>query len=98
MDTICREFVSPSPKGLPSKVWTRSFSADSDDTVEAVVPFMGESISDGNLANFLKKVGDSVTAGEAIAQIETDKVTIDVPSPESGVIQKVLQRIKCNVL
>ncbi|KAL5730017.1 dihydrolipoyllysine-residue succinyltransferase [Ranunculus cassubicifolius] len=63
-----------------------------DDTVEAVVPFMGESISDGTLANFLKKVGDSVAAGEAIAQIETDKVTIDVPSPEAGVIQKFVAK------
>ncbi|ESQ54579.1 hypothetical protein EUTSA_v10025546mg [Eutrema salsugineum] len=51
---------------------------------------MGESITDGTLATFLKKPGESVEADEAIAQIETDKVTIDISSPASGVIQEYL--------
>ncbi|KAM7506272.1 hypothetical protein LguiB_005176 [Lonicera macranthoides] len=67
---------------------SRSFSSESGDLVDAVVPFMGESISDGTLATFLKKPGDCVEIDEPIAQVETDKVTIDVASPESGVIQK----------
>nr|GMC47448.1 dihydrolipoyllysine-residue succinyltransferase component of 2-oxoglutarate dehydrogenase complex 1, mitochondrial-like [Ipomoea batatas] len=50
---------------------------------------MGESITDGTLATFLKKPGDRVEVDEAIAQVETDKVTIDVTSPEAGVIQEV---------
>ncbi|KAK6932754.1 2-oxoacid dehydrogenase acyltransferase, catalytic domain [Dillenia turbinata] len=106
---------------------SRSFSSDSGDLVDAVVPFMGESISDGTLATFLKSMfsyiiasvefvfggvmsilliltlskflglilsycgvepGDRVEVDEPIAQVETDKVTIDVASPEAGVIQK----------
>ncbi|THG14676.1 hypothetical protein TEA_004746 [Camellia sinensis var. sinensis] len=67
----------------------RLFSSDNGDLVEAVVPFMGESISDGTLAKFLKNPGDRVEVDEPIAQVETDKVTIDVASPEAGVIQKV---------
>ncbi|XP_057486172.1 dihydrolipoyllysine-residue succinyltransferase component of 2-oxoglutarate dehydrogenase complex 2, mitochondrial-like isoform X2 [Actinidia eriantha] len=62
------------------------------DLVDAVVPFMGESISDGTLAQFLKKPGDRVNVDEPIAQIETDKVTIDVASPETGVIQKFVAK------
>uniref|UniRef100_A0A0D3F5L9 dihydrolipoyllysine-residue succinyltransferase n=3 Tax=Oryza TaxID=4527 RepID=A0A0D3F5L9_9ORYZ len=58
------------------------------DLVDAVVPFMGESITDGTLATFLKKPGDRVEADEPIAQIETDKVTMDVASPEAGIIEK----------
>lgn len=69
----------------------RSFSSDGD-LVEAVVPFMGESITDGTLATFLKKPGDKVAIDEPIAQIETDKVTIDVVSPEAGVIQKFVAK------
>ncbi|KAL6135241.1 hypothetical protein ACLB2K_067469 [Fragaria x ananassa] len=65
----------------------RSFSSDGD-LVEAVVPFMGESITDGTLATFLKKPGDKVAIDEPIAQIETDKVTIDVVSPEAGFVAK----------
>ncbi|XP_062099265.1 dihydrolipoyllysine-residue succinyltransferase component of 2-oxoglutarate dehydrogenase complex 2, mitochondrial-like isoform X2 [Humulus lupulus] len=68
----------------------RSFSSDDGDVVEAAVPFMGESITDGTLALFLKKPGDRVEADEPIAQIETDKVTIDVVSPVAGVITKLL--------
>ncbi|KAG7541335.1 Dihydrolipoamide succinyltransferase [Arabidopsis thaliana x Arabidopsis arenosa] len=70
--------------------WVRPFSSASGDTVEAVVPHMGESITDGTLATFLKKPGERVQADEAIAQIETDKVTIDIASPASGVIQEFL--------
>ncbi|KAJ9170062.1 hypothetical protein P3X46_018197 [Hevea brasiliensis] len=70
----------------------RSFSSDSGDLVDAVVPFMGESITDGTLAKFLKKPGDRVEVDELIAQIETDKVTIDVASPEAGVIQKLVAK------
>lgn len=67
-----------------------SFSSESGDSVDVVVPPLAESIEDGTLAKFLKRVGDRVNIDEPIAQIETDKVTIDVTSPESGVIVKLL--------
>ncbi|KAI3443412.1 hypothetical protein Pfo_000077 [Paulownia fortunei] len=68
------------------QIWSRSFCSNT------VVPFMGESISDGTLATFLKKPGDRVEVDEPIAQVETDKVTIDVNSPEAGVIQKFIAK------
>ncbi|XP_058220108.1 dihydrolipoyllysine-residue succinyltransferase component of 2-oxoglutarate dehydrogenase complex 2, mitochondrial-like isoform X1 [Rhododendron vialii] len=70
----------------------RLFSSDNGDLVDAVVPFMGESISDGTLAKFLKNPGDRVEVDEPIAQVETDKVTIDVASPEAGVIQEYVAK------
>ncbi|KAK9155665.1 hypothetical protein Sjap_003145 [Stephania japonica] len=70
---------------------SRSFSSEGD-IVDAVVPYMGESITDGTLAKFLKKPGDSVAIDEPIAQVETDKVTIDVVSPEAGVVQKLVAK------
>ncbi|XP_017219468.1 dihydrolipoyllysine-residue succinyltransferase component of 2-oxoglutarate dehydrogenase complex 1, mitochondrial [Daucus carota subsp. sativus] len=73
-------------------VWSRSYSSDSGELVEAVVPYMGESITDGTLATFLKKPGDHVDIDEPIAQVETDKVTIDVASPESGIIKEFLAK------
>ncbi|XP_022716124.1 dihydrolipoyllysine-residue succinyltransferase component of 2-oxoglutarate dehydrogenase complex 2, mitochondrial-like [Durio zibethinus] len=74
-------------------VHTRSFSVDTSELVDAVVPFMGESITDGTLANFLKQPGDRVEVDEPIAQIETDKVTIDVSSPEAGVIEQLVAKV-----
>ncbi|XP_072079286.1 dihydrolipoyllysine-residue succinyltransferase component of 2-oxoglutarate dehydrogenase complex 2, mitochondrial isoform X2 [Arachis hypogaea] len=72
------------------QTWRRPFSSDSGDNVDVVVPPLAESIADGTLAKFLKRPGDRVAVDEPIAQIETDKVTIDVSSPESGVIVKLL--------
>eukprot|EP00656_Telonema_subtile_P047870 TRINITY_DN5564_c0_g1_i4.p1 TRINITY_DN5564_c0_g1~~TRINITY_DN5564_c0_g1_i4.p1 ORF type:complete len:420 (+),score=82.54 TRINITY_DN5564_c0_g1_i4:188-1447(+) len=51
-----------------------------------VVPSMGDSISEGSVAALLKSPGDLVAEDEVIVQIETDKVTIDVPAPTSGTI------------
>ncbi|KAF3566403.1 hypothetical protein DY000_02017164 [Brassica cretica] len=85
-----RRTLLTSFQGTTLQRWVRPFSSDSGDVVEAVVPHMGESITDGTLANFLKQPGDRVEADEAIAQIETDKVTIDIASPASGVIQEFL--------
>ncbi|KAK4750620.1 hypothetical protein SAY87_004102 [Trapa incisa] len=72
--------------------WGHPFSSESGDLVDAVVPYMGESITDGTLAVFLKNPGDRVEVDEPIAQIETDKVTIDVASPEAGVIQNFVAK------
>ncbi|KAJ3675818.1 hypothetical protein LUZ60_004860 [Juncus effusus] len=85
-----RQQVKLLPNSSPYQIWSRTFSSENADEVEAVVPFMGESITDGTLATFLKKPGDRVEADEPIAQIETDKVTMDVNSPESGVIVKFI--------
>jgi 2-oxoglutarate dehydrogenase E2 component (dihydrolipoamide succinyltransferase) len=50
------------------------------------VPTLGESITEGTLANWLKKPGEAVAADEAIAELETDKVSVEVPSPVAGVM------------
>ncbi|KAG6548664.1 hypothetical protein Mapa_009818 [Marchantia paleacea] len=60
---------------------------------EVVVPFMGDSVPDGNLAAILKQAGDSVEMDEVIAQIETDKVTIDVRSPFAGTIEQIVANV-----
>ncbi|XP_008801119.1 dihydrolipoyllysine-residue succinyltransferase component of 2-oxoglutarate dehydrogenase complex 1, mitochondrial-like [Phoenix dactylifera] len=83
-----REIIRLLPRNSPYQVCSRSFSSENGDLIDAVVPFMGESITDGTLATFLKKPGDRVEVDEPIAQVETDKVTIDVASPEAGVIEK----------
>ena len=50
------------------------------------VPALGESITEGTLAEWLKKPGDAVAADEPIASLETDKVAVEVPSPVAGVM------------
>ena len=54
------------------------------------VPALGESITEGTLANWLKKPGDAVAADEGIAELETDKVSVEVTSPVAGVLAEQL--------
>ena len=54
------------------------------------VPALGESITEGTLAQWLKKAGEAVAADEPIASLETDKVTVDVPAPSAGVLSETL--------
>ena len=54
------------------------------------VPALGESITEGTLAQWLKKAGESVAADEPIASLETDKVTVEVPSPVAGVLSETV--------
>ena len=54
------------------------------------VPALGESITEGTLAQWLKAPGEAVAADEPIASLETDKVTVEVPSPVAGVLSEQL--------
>src|SRR5918993_4764584 len=54
------------------------------------VPALGESITEGTLAQWLKKPGEAVAADEPIAALETDKVSVEVPSPVAGTMTEQL--------
>ena len=54
------------------------------------VPALGESITEGTLAQWLKQPGDTVAVDEPIASLETDKVSVEVPSPAAGVLAEQL--------
>ncbi len=59
---------------------------------EVKVPALGESITEGTLAQWLKKAGDSVAIDEPIASLETDKVTVEVPAPVAGVLTETVAK------
>ncbi len=54
-----------------------------------LVPVLGESITEATVSKWLKNEGDTVTADEALVELETDKVNLEVPAPISGVLSKV---------
>ena len=58
--------------------------------VDVVMPQMGESIAEGTLSKWLKKVGDQVKRDEPIFEISTDKVDAEIPAPTSGVLAEIL--------
>src|SRR6185312_8242300 len=54
------------------------------------MPQLGETVTEGTVAQWLKKVGDSVEKYEAFVEVSTDKVNAEVPSPVSGTIRELL--------
>src|SRR5205823_4912860 len=55
-----------------------------------IMPQMGESIAEGTVVGWLKKVGDRVERDEPLLEISTDKVDAEIPSPAAGVLSKIL--------
>ncbi|MGH8607335.1 MAG: 2-oxoglutarate dehydrogenase complex dihydrolipoyllysine-residue succinyltransferase [Gammaproteobacteria bacterium] len=60
--------------------------------IELRVPPLAESVSEATLLQWHKQTGDRVTRGENLLDLETDKVTLEVPSPESGVLKEIRKR------
>jgi len=58
--------------------------------VEILVPVMGESVTEGLVAQWLKQPGDAVAQDEPVVEVETDKVTLEVNAPAAGVLAKIL--------
>tara|TARA_R110002094_G_scaffold118994_2_gene114215 strand:+ start:1161 stop:2663 length:1503 start_codon:yes stop_codon:yes gene_type:complete len=74
----------------PAKETKAAPAASGGKLVDVAVPTMGESVAEGTLSTFLKKVGDSVKKDETIAEIETDKVALEVPASADGVIAELV--------
>jgi 2-oxoglutarate dehydrogenase E2 component (dihydrolipoamide succinyltransferase) len=55
-----------------------------------VLPALGESVTEGTVTRWLKKVGDSVAVDEPLVEVSTDKVDTEIPSPVAGVIEQIL--------
>jgi 2-oxoglutarate dehydrogenase E2 component (dihydrolipoamide succinyltransferase) len=56
---------------------------------DLVVPTLGESVTEATVSKWLKQVGESVKADEPVVELETDKVSVSVPSPESGILSEI---------
>jgi len=59
-------------------------------STQIVVPALGESVSEATIAKWFKQVGDTVAADEPIVELETDKVTVEVPAPSAGTLSEIL--------
>jgi 2-oxoglutarate dehydrogenase E2 component (dihydrolipoamide succinyltransferase) len=58
--------------------------------VEVHVPTLGESVSEATVATWFKAVGDAVSQDEMLCELETDKVSVEVPAPASGVLAEIV--------
>ncbi|MBW8190348.1 2-oxoglutarate dehydrogenase complex dihydrolipoyllysine-residue succinyltransferase [Neiella marina] len=67
-------------------------------TIEIKVPVLPESVADATIATWHKQPGDQVARDEVLVDIETDKVVLEVPAPDDGVLQEILEADGATVL
>ncbi|TRD23558.1 2-oxoglutarate dehydrogenase complex dihydrolipoyllysine-residue succinyltransferase [Palleronia caenipelagi] len=82
------EGAAPAPKAE-----AKAPAADAGDAQEiaVMVPTLGESVTEATISTWFKKEGDRVEADEMLAELETDKVSVEVPSPGAGILTKILK-------
>ena len=67
-------------------------------TIEIKVPVLPESVADASIATWHKRPGDKVERDEVIVDIETDKVVLEVPAPEAGILEEIIEEEGATVL
>ncbi|NUH65013.1 2-oxoglutarate dehydrogenase complex dihydrolipoyllysine-residue succinyltransferase [Sulfitobacter sp. S0837] len=86
--------VSQSDRGGDAPKSIDAGSADvaarTGETTEVKVPTLGESVTEATVSTWFKKVGDTVEADEMLCELETDKVSVEVPAPSAGVLAEIL--------
>ncbi|MFV1875056.1 2-oxoglutarate dehydrogenase complex dihydrolipoyllysine-residue succinyltransferase [Nioella sp.] len=65
-------------------------AASGGDAVDVMVPTLGESVTEATVSTWFKKVGDTVAQDEMLCELETDKVSVEVPAPASGVLSEIV--------
>ncbi len=82
------EVASPAPTPAPAvaEVKALAVSTSSIPAIVVTMPKMSDTMQEGTIATWLKKVGDTVKSGEIIAEVETDKATMELESYEDGVL------------
>ncbi|MCP5072501.1 MAG: 2-oxoglutarate dehydrogenase complex dihydrolipoyllysine-residue succinyltransferase [Rhodobacteraceae bacterium] len=64
--------------------------ASGSDSIDVMVPTLGESVTEATVSTWFKAVGDAVSADEMLCELETDKVSVEVPAPAAGVLSEIL--------
>jgi 2-oxoglutarate dehydrogenase E2 component (dihydrolipoamide succinyltransferase) len=78
--------AAPAPAAAPAA----APASDAGVAVDVMVPTLGESVSEATVSTWFKQVGDTVQQDEMLCELETDKVSVEVPAPASGTLTEIL--------
>ncbi|SON62080.1 Dihydrolipoyllysine-residue acetyltransferase component of pyruvate dehydrogenase complex [Mycobacterium simulans] len=81
--------AQPEPEPEPESAPAQAPSAERRDATPVLMPELGESVTEGTVTRWLKKVGDSVQVDEPLVEVSTDKVDTEIPSPVAGVLVSI---------
>jgi 2-oxoglutarate dehydrogenase E2 component (dihydrolipoamide succinyltransferase) len=85
--------LSEGAGAAPAKASAPAAAAPADaggKAVDVMVPTLGESVTEATVSTWFKKVGDTVAQDEMLCELETDKVSVEVPAPAAGVLTEIL--------
>ncbi|WP_136443017.1 2-oxoglutarate dehydrogenase complex dihydrolipoyllysine-residue succinyltransferase [Pacificoceanicola onchidii] len=82
--------AAPAPKAEAAAPAAAPAAAEGGASVDVMVPTLGESVSEATVSTWFKKVGDAVTQDEMLCELETDKVSVEVPAPASGTLTEIV--------
>ena len=84
--------AAPEPKGVSEPEGAvEAVAPAAGPATDVVVPQLGESVAEGSISGWMKKVGDVVAADEPLCELETDKVTMEVNAPVAGTLIEILE-------
>ncbi len=81
------EGAAPAPAAAPAAA---APAAGGGDAVDVMVPTLGESVTEATVSTWFKAVGDTVAQDEMLCELETDKVSVEVPAPAAGVLSEII--------
>ena len=80
------EAAAPAPAAEAAPAAAPAAAAE---TVDVMVPTLGESVTEATVSTWFKQVGDAVAQDEMLCELETDKVSVEVPAPAAGVLAEI---------
>lgn len=80
---------APQPVPTAEAAAPAADAAPAGDSVDVMVPTLGESVTEATVSTWFKAVGDSVAQDEMLCELETDKVSVEVPAPAAGVLTEI---------
>ncbi|MEO9824656.1 MAG: 2-oxoglutarate dehydrogenase complex dihydrolipoyllysine-residue succinyltransferase [Paracoccaceae bacterium] len=83
--------ATPAAKAEPeAKAAPAEEKSSGGDAIDVMVPTLGESVTEATVSTWFKSAGDTVAADEMLCELETDKVSVEVPAPAAGVLSEIL--------
>lgn len=86
---VAGEGAAPAPAAAATSA-AEAAPAASGASVDVMVPTLGESVTEATVSTWFKAVGDSVAQDEMLCELETDKVSVEVPAPAAGVLTEII--------
>ena len=89
VDALLATIAEGAASAAPAPAAPAPAASAANDSVDVMVPTLGESVTEATVSTWFKAVGDTVAQDEMLCELETDKVSVEVPAPSAGVLAEI---------